>query len=269
MGKWKALTRVLTYPLVHPGTTAKTALTTAKGTLMVGGASYIGWDMLAHDKSLVRSVSDTVIGEENVDAVVEKVESIGDMASAATDKLSDATEALTGATSSVAQMGQSMNGIQNFFTNLTNGNAGNMFSNFFRNLTSGNVSGLGLAGLIGGALLAFGRFGWFGKIAGALLMMFTIGANAHREEQTQQVGQRTNYSSASVYPSNTEPDRLFIKAWDKDGNERPALSVDRNEYQKLKEAGYTPVSIYALLAVRQELNPQVEQTQTGSQSRIH
>jgi len=269
MGKWKALARVLSYPLVHPGTTAKTALTTAKGTLMVGGASYIGWDMLAHDKSLVRSVSDAVIGEENVDAVVDKVESVSDLAGAATDKLSEATEALTGATGSVAQMGQSMNGIQNFFTNLTSGNGGNMFSNFFKNLTSGNISGLGLAGLIGGALLVFGRFGWFGKIAGALLMMFTIGANARREEQTQETGQRTSYASASVYPSNTDPTRLFVKAWGKDGTELPALSIETKEYNRLKEEGLSPISIYSILAGQQEQNPQLAQNQAGPQSRIH
>ena len=45
------------------------------------------------------------------------------------------------------------------------------------NLGQGNVSGLSIAGLIAAAFLVFGRFGWFGKIAGALLGMMLIGNN--------------------------------------------------------------------------------------------
>ena len=61
---------------------------------------------------------------------------------------------------------------------MTNGNGGNMFGNFFSNLFSGNVSGMSMLGLIASAFLIFGRFGWMGKIAGALLGMMMIGNNA-------------------------------------------------------------------------------------------
>ena len=61
---------------------------------------------------------------------------------------------------------------------MTNGNGGNMFSNFFSNLFSGNVSGMSMLGLVASAFLIFGRFGWMGKIAGALLGMMMIGNNA-------------------------------------------------------------------------------------------
>lgn len=53
-----------------------------------------------------------------------------------------------------------------------------MIGNFFGNLGRGNVSGLSIAGLVAAAFLVFGRFGWLGKIAGALLGMMLIGNNA-------------------------------------------------------------------------------------------
>ena len=72
----------------------------------------------------------------------------------------------------------------------------------------GNVSGLSLVGLVVSALLVFGRFGWLGKIAGAVLGMMMIGNNAnlssllggtsdrkasnHKEEEKQQEVEQTN-----------------------------------------------------------------------------
>jgi hypothetical protein len=44
------------------------------------------------------------------------------------------------------------------------------------------VSGLSLAGLVLSALLVFGRFGWLGKIAGAVLGMMMIGNNANMSQ---------------------------------------------------------------------------------------
>ena len=41
-----------------------------------------------------------------------------------------------------------------------------------------------IAGLIAGAFLVFGRFGWLGKIAGAFLMMMTIGNHANLLQET-------------------------------------------------------------------------------------
>ena len=83
-----------------------------------------------------------------------------------------------------------------------------MFGNFFSNIGKGNVSGLSLIGLIVSALLVFGRFGWLGKIAGAVLGMMMIGNNAnltsvlggnndrmtnnHKEEEKQQEVEQTN-----------------------------------------------------------------------------
>ena len=49
-------------------------------------------------------------------------------------------------------------------------------------VATGNVSGLSLAGLVLSALLVFGRFGWLGKIAGAVLSMMMIGNNANMSQ---------------------------------------------------------------------------------------
>lgn len=76
-------------------------------------------------------------------------------------------------------LSSTLNGASNFLGNFTNGNGGNMLGNFFSNLANGKVSGMSIAGLIAGAFLVFGRFGWLGKIAGAFLMMMTIGNHAN------------------------------------------------------------------------------------------
>ena len=73
-------------------------------------------------------------------------------------------------------------GMSNFLRGVFSGNGGDMFSNFFSNLGKGNVSGLSLAGLVLSALLVFGRFGWLGKIAGAVLGMMMIGNNANMSQ---------------------------------------------------------------------------------------
>ena len=70
-------------------------------------------------------------------------------------------------------------GMSNFFRGIFGGNGLEMFGNFFKNLGKGNVSGLSLAGLVTAAFLTFGRFGWLGKIAGAMLGMMLIGNNSN------------------------------------------------------------------------------------------
>ena len=249
MGKWKTLARVVTYPLVHPGNTARATLNIGKSTAVMAGAGYVGWEMLTKDKSMVRVVGDAVIGEDNVDAIVEKADGVVEFTEHAGERFSQATEAITNASGAVTSLQTGMNGVSNFFGNILHGNGGTMFGNFFSNLTSGKVGGMGLFGLIAGAFLAFGRFGWLGKIAGALMMMFTIGSNAVRRDQTQQVSVRNSrYAQASVYPHTQEPDKLFVKTWDKDGRDYPALSIGRKEYDQLKEHGHSPISIYEMLS---------------------
>lgn len=73
-------------------------------------------------------------------------------------------------------------GMSKFLQGIFSGNGGNMMGNFFSNVGKGNVSGLSLIGLVVAALLVFGRFGWMGKIAGAVLAMMMIGNNVNMNE---------------------------------------------------------------------------------------
>ena len=88
--------------------------------------------------------------------------------------------------------------------------------NFFSNLGSGNVSGLSIAGLVVSALLIFGRFGWLGKIAGAVLGMMMIGNNANmaqvlggQKQQTQpqpQLAQADPVKAQPQIPVDPQPE---------------------------------------------------------------
>lgn len=136
---------------------------------------YLAWEKLVNDKPVVRAAADLLVGEEAVDKGLE-------MAGNATSKIADAAdkagESLQEVSQSVSSMGASWGGVGTFLRNMTGGNGMDMLGNFFGNLGKGNVSGLGIFGLLASAMLVFGRFGWLGKIAGALLGMMLIGNNS-------------------------------------------------------------------------------------------
>ena len=171
----KATAKTVGHTVLHPQQTIK-GMGTATKTAAIGGATgYVAWEKLTTDKSVARIVGDAVVGSDTIDSVGEKVEGVGNAVSnfgeTASNAMNGVSEAVNGANSN-------LNGISNFLGSMTNGNGGNMFSNFFSNLFSGNVSGMSMLGLVASAFLIFGRFGWMGKIAGALLGMMMIGNNA-------------------------------------------------------------------------------------------
>ena len=171
----KATAKTVGHSVLHPQQTIK-GMGTATKTAAVGAAtSYVAWEKLTTDKSVARIVGDAVVGSDTIDSVGEKVEGVGNAVSnlgeTASNAMNSVSEAVGGASNN-------LNGISNFLGSMTNGNGGNMFSNFFSNLFSGNVSGMSMLGLVASAFLIFGRFGWMGKIAGALLGMMMIGNNA-------------------------------------------------------------------------------------------
>lgn len=152
-------------------------------TATVGGAvGYVGWEKLTTDKSVVRIVSDAVIGEEATNAISGTAKSARDKVSQLTDK---AEQTMANVNQATNNLSSTLNGASNFLGNVSNGNGGNMLGNFFSNLANGKVSGMSIAGLIAGAFLVFGRFGWLGKIAGAFLMMMTIGNHANLLQETR------------------------------------------------------------------------------------
>ena len=171
----KATAKTVGHTVLHPQQTIK-GMGTATKTAAVGAATgYVAWEKLTTDKSVARIVGDAVVGSDTNDSVGEKVEGVGNAVSnlgeTASNAMNSVSEAVGGASNN-------LNGISNFLGSMTNGNGGNMFSNFFSNLFSGNVSGMSMLGLVASAFLIFGRFGWMGKIAGALLGMMMIGNNA-------------------------------------------------------------------------------------------
>ena len=94
------------------------------------------------------------------------------------DKAGEAVDAVNGA---MGDINSKWSGLGNFFRGIFGGNGLDMFGNFFKNLGTGNVSGLSLVGLVAAAFLSFGRFGWLGKIAGAMLGMMLIGNNSNMQ----------------------------------------------------------------------------------------
>ena len=238
MGKWKEVAKVITYPLAHPAKSTKVVLSTGKAALATGAAGYVGWEMLTTDKSAARVVSEAVIGENATNTVTDAFDGASDLLKGSSEKLEAATASLNSAS-------QGLNGISSFLGNLFGGNGGNMFGNFFGNLTSGKMSGLSIAGLVGAAMLVFGRTGWLGKIAGGLLAMLLIGNNSQQQQQ-QTAGHGTGlpYSRATVYSSENDDSKVFIKAWDQSGRELPASELTRQQYHELVALKLTPMQIY-------------------------
>ena len=141
-------------------------------TATIGGAvGYVGWEKLTTDKSVVRIVSDAVVGESVTNAIAGTADDVRELKG----KAGEAVDAVSGA---VAGIDSKLDGVSYFLRGASGGGLLDMFGNFFRNLGQGNVSGLNIAGLVAAAFLIFGRFGWLGKIAGAFLGMMLIGNNA-------------------------------------------------------------------------------------------
>ena len=170
---------------LHPSQTLRGAGQAVKTATVGGAVGYVGWEKLTTDKSVVRIVSDAVIGELATNTLAETADGVRELTGKAGEAIGSVSGAVTG-------IDNKLNGVSNFLRQASGGGVMDMFGNFFRNLGSGNVSGLSIAGLVAAAFLIFGRFGWLGKIAGAFLGMMLIGNNAgvFRTPETENV-QRT------------------------------------------------------------------------------
>lgn len=182
MSIWKNMAKIASYPIRHPGRTLNGLGKTAKTTVVGGAAAYVGWEKLTTDKSLTRIVGDAVVGEKAMDKAGDTINDIGkvkDKAVGAVQSLSD----------SMGDMNSQMSGMTKFFRGLFSGNGFGMLGDFFGNLAQGNVSGLGIVGLVTAGYLAFGRFGWLGRVAGAILGMMVIGNNFNMNRLQPQTSQ--------------------------------------------------------------------------------
>ena len=163
---------------VHPTQALKGAGSAMKTAAVGSAAGYVAWQNLVNDKSMVEIASDVVVGKDT------------------TEKISEAVDAVNGA---MGDINSKWSGMSNFFRGIFGGNGLEMFGNFFKNLGKGNVSGLSLAGLVTAAFLTFGRFGWLGKIAGAMLGMMLIGNNSNiKNIVSGDGGQRRNVNEAET-----------------------------------------------------------------------
>ncbi|MCC8175996.1 MAG: antitoxin [Bacteroidales bacterium] len=194
MGLWKSAInlakgagKVVTYPVKHPMQT----LGAGKKAVVGGAAGYVGWEAIVNDKPMAETVTGLVVGEEAAQKVGETVDATLGIISTTAQTVNDVSEKASSALTGIGNVlgggtdenGQSkgglFSGIGNFMTSLLSGNGGSMIGDFFSNIGKGKVSGLSLAGLVGAGLLIFGRFGWLGKIAGALLAMTILGGNVN------------------------------------------------------------------------------------------
>lgn len=215
MGKWSSVLRWVASPVVHPQRTLVGAGRAVKTATIGAGVGYLGWEALVNDKPMLQTAGDLVVGEEANQALRDTVSSTADTVSSVVGGAKDAINGVTDAVNGVNNATSTWGGVGEFMRNLTGGNGMNMFGNFFSNIFNGNVGGMSLLGLVASALLIFGRFGWLGKIAGALLGMMLIGSNS-RVQQQQQTQQRKEQQQApedkpqEVKPVE-EPQRPVIK----------------------------------------------------------
>lgn len=171
--------------VIHPQRTLMGLGNATKTAVIGGGMGYLAWENIFNDKPVIRTAADVLIGEETVDR---GLDAVGLATKKVEGMVEKAGETLDGVKSSVSDATSSWSGIGKFTQGILGGNGSNMLGGFFHNISKGNVSGLGVLGLVASALLIFGRFGWLGKIAGALMGMMLIGSNSWNV-QTEQSSQ--------------------------------------------------------------------------------
>jgi len=175
--------------MIHPQRTLTGLGKATKTAVIGGGMGYLAWENIVNDKPIVRTAADVLVGEETVDKGLEAVGKASDKMENMVDKVGENMENISSSVSSSASgvLG-AWSGIGSFLKNVIGGNGLDMLGNFFGNIGKGNVSGLSMLGLVASSLLIFGRFGWLGKMAGALMGMMLIGSNS-RGIQTEQPAQ--------------------------------------------------------------------------------
>lgn len=196
MGKWKTIGRIVAYPILHPQQSLRAMGNTTSAVVAGAGAGYVGWKKLSTDKSLVRIVGDAVIGEDTCDSVSQTVSTVTQLPGKAIDTIDGLTQTVDGATTQ-------MSGIGKFMQNMSGGNFLDGIGNLLSNIVNGRVTGMSLMGLIASAVLLFGRFGWFGKIAGAMLGMMILGNNMGAS-QAQAAQQTTSQQQSNAAAERTE-----------------------------------------------------------------
>ncbi|MDL2303942.1 antitoxin [Bacteroides sp. OttesenSCG-928-D19] len=172
--------------IIHPQRTLTGLGKATKTAVIGGGMGYLAWENIVNDKPIVRTAADVLVGEETVDKGLEVVGKASDKMENMVETVGKNVESISSSVSSSASgVSSAWSGIGSFLGNMLGGNGTNMLGNFFGNIGKGNVSGLSMLGLVASSLLIFGRFGWLGKIAGALMGMMLIGSNSRGIQMEQ------------------------------------------------------------------------------------
>jgi len=227
MSIWSSIARragrIITYPVTHAGTAVQAVGKTTKTAVVGGGLGYMAWESVVNDKPVVRTASDILVGKETTekvsDVVTGTVDGVGKVVTGAGNLVEDAGNMLS-------ETNNSTSGVGKFFQGLFTGNGLGMIGDFFQKFGKGKISGLSLAGLIGAAILSFGRFGWLGKIAGAFLGMMIIGNNWNMNKvmggESQQTGENIDKSR-----STNEQTKPQVNQQPRIQEETPALVIHR------------------------------------------
>ena len=134
-----------------------------------------GEQLLNTDAEVVEKAGSAV--SKGLDAANKGLDYVNEGLDNAPELIHDTKEALTGGVSAV--------------TGGASGQGGGLFGNLFggiSNLIGGLFNGGtgSMLGLVAGAFLLFGGFGWMGKIAGALLAALSLGLFGGNKQQQQQ-----------------------------------------------------------------------------------
>lgn len=172
--------------IIHPQQTLTGLGKATKTAVIGGGMGYLAWENIVNDKPIVRTAADVLVGEETVDKGLEVVGKASDKMENMVETVGKNVESISSSVSSSASgVSSAWGGIGSFLGNMLGGNGVGMLGNFFGNIGKGNVSGLSMLGLVASSLLIFGRFGWLGRIAGALMGMMLIGSNSRSIQMEQ------------------------------------------------------------------------------------
>ncbi len=173
--------------ILHPLRTGRSVINLATGAIATSAGGYAAWNYFVNDKPLGRTLGEMVIGEEATSTITDGAKKLTDAAKDVSETVGEVKQVST-------ETKNIFSGISDFFKNSSTGNAGDMFGNFFSNLINGKITGSNIIGLIAATFMVFGRFGWMGKIAGALLGMMMIGNNSKVRQKKSPLPSDNNQS---------------------------------------------------------------------------
>lgn len=93
--------------VLHPSQTLRGAGQAVKTATIGGAVGYVGWEKLTTDKSVVRIVSDAVVGESVTDTIAGTADGVRELTGKAGEAVSSVSGAVTG-------IDNKLNGVSNF-----------------------------------------------------------------------------------------------------------------------------------------------------------